>query len=91
MSGGYGKSGVGFGLTRDQSSEMIVRTCIDNGITDHRQIAYVLATAQHESRDFAAAEEDWVGSRQWIFVTLVAKSITVVALHILPTSTTTSG
>jgi Putative peptidoglycan-binding domain-containing protein len=59
MSGGYGKSGVGFGLTRDQSIEMIVRTCIDNGITDHRQIAYVLATAQHESRDFAAPEEDW--------------------------------
>jgi len=59
MSGGYGKSGVGFGLTRDQSVEMIVRTCIDNGITDHRQIAYVLATAQHESRNFAAPEEDW--------------------------------
>ena len=59
MSGGYGKSGVGFGLTRDQSIEMIVRTCIDNGITDHRQIAYVLATAQHESPDFAAPEEDW--------------------------------
>ena len=59
MSGGYGKSGVGFGLTRDQSIEMIVRTCIVNGITDHRQIAYVLATAQHESRDFAAPEEDW--------------------------------
>lgn len=59
MSGGYGKGGVGFGLTRDQSVEMIVRTCIDNGITDHRQIAYVLATAQHESRDFAAPEEDW--------------------------------
>lgn len=59
MSEGYGKGGVGFGLTRDQSVEMIVRTCIDNGITDHRQIAYVLATAQHESRDFAAPEEDW--------------------------------
>ncbi|WP_312252124.1 peptidoglycan-binding protein [Stenotrophomonas sp.] len=59
MSDGYGKSSVGFGLTRDQSVAMIVRTCIDNGITDHRQIAYVLATAQHESRDFAAPEEDW--------------------------------
>lgn len=59
MSEGYGKGGSGFGLTRDQSVEMIVRTCIDNGITDHRQIAYVLATAQHESRDFAAPEEDW--------------------------------
>ena len=57
MSEGYGKGGVGFGLTRDQSVEMIVRTSIDNGITDHRQIAYVLATAQHESRDFAAPEE----------------------------------
>lgn len=57
MSEGYGKGGVCFGLTRDQSVEMIVRTCIDNGITDHRQIAYVLATAQHESRDFAAPEE----------------------------------
>lgn len=59
MSEGYGKGGSGFGLTRDQSVEMIVRSCIDNGITDHRQIAYVLATAQHESRDFAAPEEDW--------------------------------
>lgn len=59
MSEGYGKGGSGFGLTRDRSVEMIVRTCIDNGITDHRQIAYVLATAQHESRDFAAPEEDW--------------------------------
>ncbi len=59
MSEGYGKGGSGFGLTRNQSVEMIVRTCIDNGITDHRQIAYVLATAQHESRDFAAPEEDW--------------------------------
>lgn len=59
MSEGYGKGGSGFGLTRDQSVEMIVRTCIDNGVTDHRQIAYVLATAQHESRDFAAPEEDW--------------------------------
>lgn len=59
MSDGYGKSSVGFGLTRDQSVEMIVQTCIDNGITDHRQIAYVLATAEHESRNFAAPEEDW--------------------------------
>jgi len=59
MSEGYGKGGSGFGLTRDQSVEMIVRTCIDNGVTDHRQIAYVLATAQHESRNFAAPEEDW--------------------------------
>lgn len=59
MSDGYGKSGVGFGLTRDQSVEMIVRTCIDNGITDHRQIAYVLATAEHESHNFTAPEENW--------------------------------
>lgn len=59
MSDGYGKSGVGFGLTRDQSVEMIVQTCIDNSVTDHRQIAFVLATAEHESHNFTAPEENW--------------------------------
>lgn len=59
MSDGYGKQNAGFGLTREQSVDLIVRSCLDHGVTDTRQIAYVLATAQHESKDFQAPEEDW--------------------------------
>ena len=46
-----------YGLTREQSVENIVRTAIEYGITDKRQIAYMLGTAQHESDNFATSRE----------------------------------
>lgn len=59
MSNGHGRSTEGFGISRQQSAELIVRTCVENGVTDPRQIAYILATAQHETRNFTAPEEDF--------------------------------
>ena len=59
MSNGYGKHTSGFGITREQSIDLIVQACLDNDVTDTRQIAYVLATAQHESSNFRSPEEDW--------------------------------
>lgn len=63
MSDGYGRSSGGFGLSRDENVELLVRTALDAGVNDPRQIAYILATAQHETRDFDAPEEDY-GRRQ---------------------------
>lgn len=59
MSNAYGRSTEGFGMTRDESAALIVRTCLENGVTRPRQIAYILATAQHETRNFTAPEEDF--------------------------------
>lgn len=59
MSDGYGRSTEGFGISRDASVELIIKTAIDNKMSDPRQIAYVLATAQHETKNFIAAEEDF--------------------------------
>ncbi|WP_456999429.1 hypothetical protein [Luteimonas sp. A534] len=36
-----------------------MQTCLEEGVTDERQIAYVLATAEHESRNFTSLEEDY--------------------------------
>ncbi|EWC52158.1 carboxypeptidase [Xanthomonas citri pv. glycines str. 8ra] len=38
---------------------MIVKTALENGVTDPKQISYMLATAQHETRNFQAPEEDF--------------------------------
>lgn len=59
MSNGYGRSTEGFGITRQQSVELIVKTALENGVTDPKQIAYILGTAQHETRNFNAPEEDF--------------------------------
>ena len=58
MSDGYGYS-ADSPITSDQAVRLIVRTCLQEGITDERQIAYVLATAQHESQNFTKPEEDY--------------------------------
>lgn len=58
MSDGYGPSAAS-PISRDQAVRLIVRTCIEEGITDQRQIAYVLATAEHESLNFTKPEEDY--------------------------------
>ncbi len=47
-----------YGLTREQNVDMLVRTALEYGITDRRQIAYILATAQHETGDFRTSRED---------------------------------
>lgn len=59
MANGYGRSNDGFGISRQESVALIVRTAVDNGVTDPRQIAYMLATAQHETRNFTAPDEDF--------------------------------
>lgn len=59
MSNGEGRSTEGFGIDRDASVMLIVRTALEYGVDDPRQIAYMLATAQHETRNFAAPEEDY--------------------------------
>ena len=58
MSDGYGYSAAS-PITGDQAVRLIVRTCLQEGITDERQIAYVLATAEHESQNFTKPEEDY--------------------------------
>lgn len=58
MSDGYGYSAIA-PITREQSVRLIVQTCLEEGVTDERQIAYVLATAAHESRNFTSLEEDY--------------------------------
>ncbi len=57
MSNGYGRSTQGFGIDRDASVKLIVKAALDAGVEDPRQIAYMLATAQHETEDFQAPEE----------------------------------
>ena len=59
MANGYGRSNEGFGITRQESVALIVKTAVENGVTDPRQIAYMLATAQHETRNFTAPDEDF--------------------------------
>ncbi|GGJ97336.1 peptidoglycan-binding domain-containing protein [Luteimonas terricola] len=59
MSNGEGRSTGGFGIDRESSVNLIVRTALNHGVSDPKQIAYMLATAQHETRDFAAPEEDY--------------------------------
>lgn len=59
MSDGYGKSTGGFGISRDEIVSLLVRTALDEGVTDERHISYILATAQHETRNFDAPEEDY--------------------------------
>lgn len=59
MANGYGRSNDGFGISRQESVALIVKTAIDNGVTDPRHIAYMLATAQHETRNFTAPDEDF--------------------------------
>jgi peptidoglycan hydrolase-like protein with peptidoglycan-binding domain/predicted chitinase len=56
MSDGYGRSAAS-PITRDQAVRLIVQTCLAEGVTDERQIAYVLATAEHESQNFTSPEE----------------------------------
>lgn len=46
-----------YGLTRNENVELLVRTALEYGVTDPRQIAYILATAQHESDNFKTARE----------------------------------
>lgn len=57
MSDGYGRSATS-PISRRQAIRLIIQTCLEEGVTDQRQIAYVLATAQHESQNFTSLEED---------------------------------
>ncbi|WP_372381833.1 XVIPCD domain-containing protein [Xanthomonas sp. NCPPB 1068] len=59
MSDGHGRSTEGFGVDRESSARLIVKTALENGVTDPKQISYMLATAQHETRNFQAPEEDF--------------------------------
>jgi peptidoglycan hydrolase-like protein with peptidoglycan-binding domain len=47
-----------YDLTREQSVDLIVRTALEYGIIDKRQIAYMLASAEHETGNFRTARED---------------------------------
>lgn len=47
-----------YGISREQSVDLIVKTALEYGITDERQIAYMLASAQHETDDFRTSRED---------------------------------
>jgi len=50
-------SNNGFGISRDESVRLIVKTAMDEGVHNHKQIAYMLATAEHESQNFTKPEE----------------------------------
>lgn len=54
-----------YSLTPQQSVDLIVRTALEYGISDQRQIAYMLASAQHDSDQFRTARE-YGGPRQAI-------------------------
>ncbi|MBJ6985044.1 XVIPCD domain-containing protein [Luteimonas sp. MC1750] len=56
---GHGRSTGGFGIERAASVRLIVRTALEYGVDDPKQIAYILATAQHETRNFTAPDEDF--------------------------------
>lgn len=58
MSNGYGSSATS-PISRDESIQLIVQACLDAGINNEKQIAYVLATAEHESQNFTALEENF--------------------------------
>lgn len=47
MSDGRGRSTEGFGVDRESSVRLIVKTALESGVTDPKQISYMLATAQH--------------------------------------------
>ena len=46
-----------FKITKEQSVSLIIKTCLEEGVTDKKQIAYILSTAEHESMGFKAASE----------------------------------
>ena len=46
-----------YGLTREQNVELLVKTALEYGVTDRRQIAYIVATAQHETDNFNTSRE----------------------------------
>ncbi|WP_345776678.1 peptidoglycan-binding protein [Xanthomonas fragariae] len=46
-------------MDRESSVRLIVKTALENGVSDPAKISYILATAQHETRDFQAPEEDF--------------------------------
>jgi predicted chitinase len=46
-----------FEISKNESVNLLVQTCLENGVTDQRQVAFVLATAQHETMNFTKPEE----------------------------------
>lgn len=56
---GYGRSTQGFGISVEQSVELIIKTALAHNIRNPKQIAYILASAQHESENFRAPEEHY--------------------------------
>ena len=46
-----------FGIPKNESVNLIVKECLRNQVTDPKQIAYILGTAQHESANFTRANE----------------------------------
>jgi hypothetical protein len=48
-----------YNMTREQSVDLIVRTALEYGVTDKRQIAYMLASAEHETGNFRTSREDY--------------------------------
>lgn len=47
---------------QEEPIELLIDVCLENDVTDIKQIAYVLATAYHESNRFKAKEEYGKGS-----------------------------
>ncbi len=46
-----------FGISKDESVQLIVRECLKNNVKDPKQIAYILGTAQHETANFTRTRE----------------------------------
>jgi len=46
-----------FDIPKEESVDLIVKTCLDEGVANPKQIAYILASAQHESGNFYYASE----------------------------------
>lgn len=46
-----------FGISKKDCVNLIVQECLNNNVTDPKQIAYILGTAQHESGNFKYARE----------------------------------
>jgi predicted chitinase len=50
-------------LSPSETVKLLVKTCLEEGVTDHGQIANVLGQCQHESDNWAVVEEYSSGSQ----------------------------
>ena len=53
---------AGFGISKNESEELLANAAVEHGITDPAQVSYILATAKHESTNYTRSNEMWNGN-----------------------------